>query len=144
MSDPALSRLQTLPSWLLGRAASRGHRLVADHLARLDLRLNQHAVLCGIAEHGPLAQAELARAVRIDPKDIVTALNELQARGLLTRERDPRDARKNLIALSTEGRTVLQQAEELGLQANAELTATLSPEERAQLNKLLERLVIDR
>ncbi|MGW4696916.1 MarR family winged helix-turn-helix transcriptional regulator [Kitasatospora cineracea] len=144
MDDPALTRLQTLPSWLLGRAGSLAHRLVADRLAEAGLRMGHHAVLCALAEHGPLAQAELARTVRIDPKDMVAALNELQSRALVTRERDPRDARKNLITLTPAGRTLLHRAEHLGRQANTDLTAPLDAAEREQLTALLGKLLAGR
>ncbi|GAA2248394.1 MULTISPECIES: MarR family winged helix-turn-helix transcriptional regulator [Kitasatospora] len=144
MNDPALSRLQTLPSWLLGRAAALGHRLVAEHLAEAELRLPHHAVLCAVAEYEPVAQAELARTVKIDPKDVVTVLNELQARELVTRTRDPKDARRNLITLSAAGRELLRRTETLGEQANAELVAPLGPAEREQLGVLLQRVISDR
>ena len=84
-SPAPLTRLQTLPSWLLGRAAALGHRLVAEHLARAGMRMPHHAVLCGIAEHGPLAQAELSRIVRIDPKDMTWEQRERVLRLLLGR-----------------------------------------------------------
>lgn len=106
--------------------------------------MGHHAVLCALAEHGPLAQAELARTVRIDPKDMVAALNELQSRELVTRERDPRDARKNLITLTPAGRTLLHRAERLGHRANADLTAPLDAAEREQLTALLGKLLAGR
>ncbi|MGW5307658.1 MarR family winged helix-turn-helix transcriptional regulator [Streptomyces griseoluteus] len=137
-----LSRLQTLPSWLLGRAAALGHRLVAEQLAEEGVRMPHHAVLCGIAELGPIAQAELSRIVRIDPKDMVTVLNELQAKKLISRTRDPRDARKNALALTAGGRALLRRLEELGDQANEALLAPLTPDERKQLSALLARLII--
>ncbi|MFB6876226.1 MarR family winged helix-turn-helix transcriptional regulator [Streptomyces sp. NPDC056323] len=137
-----LSRLQTLPSWLLGRAAALGHRLVGEQLAEEGVRMPHHAVLCGIAELGPIAQAELSRIVRIDPKDMVTVLNELQAKKLISRTRDPRDARKNALALTAGGRALLRRLEELSDQANEALLAPLTPDERKQLSALLARLTI--
>ncbi|MER5777482.1 MarR family winged helix-turn-helix transcriptional regulator [Streptomyces sp. NPDC002039] len=138
-----LSRLRTLPSWLLGRAAARGHSLVSGQLAEEGVRMQHHAVLCGIAELGPIAQAELSRTVRIDPKDMVTVLNELQAKKLISRTRDPRDARKNALALTAAGRRLLRRLEELGDQANEALLAPLAPAEREQLRALLTRLIVE-
>lgn len=140
-SAAPLSRLQTLPSWLLGRASALGHRLVAEHLAREGLRMPHHAVLCGIAENGPLAQAELSRIVRIDPKDMVAVLNELQAMSYVTRDRDPRDARKNSLALTDQGRALLDRLEALSDEANEALLSPLDPAERAQLRALLRKLI---
>lgn len=137
-----LSRLQTLPSWLLGRAAALGHRLVSEQLAEEGMRMPHHAVLCGIAELGPIAQAELSRTVRIDPKDMVTVLNELQAKKLISRTRDPHDARKNALALTAGGQALLRRLEKLGDQANEALLAPLTSAERKQLSALLARLII--
>ncbi|NDZ80810.1 winged helix-turn-helix transcriptional regulator [Streptomyces sp. SID10853] len=138
---PALARITALPSWLLGRAAARGHRLLADSFAGEGMRLPHHVVLTAVAALGPVSQAELGRTVRIDPKDMVTVLNELQAGGLVTRTADPADRRKNAIAISPAGRTVLHRLEELGDAANDELLAPLDPSERAQLTALLTRIV---
>lgn len=137
----APSRIRSLPSWLLGRAAARGHRLVADALAREGLRMMHHAVLSAVAELGPVSQADLSRTLGIDPKDMVAIVNELQQRRLLLRTPDPADRRKNAITISDEGAGCLRRTQDLGDQANDELTAALSPAEREQLVGLLRRIV---
>ncbi|WP_369359623.1 MarR family winged helix-turn-helix transcriptional regulator [Streptomyces sp. cg2] len=137
----APSRIRALPSWLLGRAAARGHRLVAEALAAEGMRMTHHAVLSAVAELGPVSQAELGRTVGIDPKDIVAIVNDLQNDGLVTRTPDPKDRRKNAIGISADGKRRLRRTERLGDAANAELTAALSDDERAQLIALLNRIV---
>jgi len=121
----APARIRTLPSWLLGRAAARGHRLVAEALAREGLRMMHHAVLSAVAELGPVSQAQL----------------DLQEAGLVTRTPDPADRRKNAITISASGRERLARTEQLSDEANEELTAALTPAERAQLIGLLARVV---
>ncbi|WP_019631640.1 MarR family winged helix-turn-helix transcriptional regulator [Actinomadura atramentaria] len=133
--------IRVLPSWLLGRAAARGHRLVAAALAEADLRMTHHAVLAAVAERAPVSQADLGRSLGIDPKDMVAAVNDLQRAGLVTREPDPRDRRKNSIALSPEGERRLRTTERLGREANERLVAALDPAERAQLLALLARII---
>ncbi|WP_327289950.1 MarR family winged helix-turn-helix transcriptional regulator [Streptomyces sp. NBC_01198] len=137
----APSRIRSLPSWLLGRAAARGHRLVAEALAQVGMRMMHHAVLSAVAELGPVSQAELGRSLSIDPKDMVAILNDLQNDGLVTRTPDAKDRRKNAIALSPSGKRRLLQTEKLGREANDELTAALTPAERTQLMGLLARMV---
>ncbi|QHC24636.1 MarR family winged helix-turn-helix transcriptional regulator [Streptomyces sp. GS7] len=137
----APSRIRALPSWLLGRAAARGHRLVAEALATEGMRMMHHAVLSAVAELGPVSQAELGRTVGIDPKDMVAIVNDLQRDGLVTRTPDPKDRRKNAVEISAEGERRLRRTQRLGDTANAELTAALSEEERAQLVALLTRIV---
>ncbi|WP_141202826.1 MarR family winged helix-turn-helix transcriptional regulator [Streptomyces griseorubiginosus] len=137
----APSRIRSLPSWLLGRAAARGHRLVAEALAQVGMRMMHHAVLSAVAELGPVSQAELGRSLSIDPKDMVAILNDLQNDGLVTRAPDAKDRRKNAIALSPSGKRRLLQTEKLGDEANDLLTAALTPAERTQLMGLLARIV---
>lgn len=138
----APSRIRALPSWLLGRAAARGHRLVADALAAEGMRMMHHAVLSAVAELGPVSQADLGRTLAIDPKDMVALVNDLQKEGLVTRAPDPRDRRKNAIEISAEGQRRLRRTQKLGDEANAELTAALTPEEREQLIALLTRIAL--
>ncbi|UQA92188.1 MarR family winged helix-turn-helix transcriptional regulator [Streptomyces halobius] len=140
----APSRIRALPSWLLGRAAARGHRLVADALAAEGMRMMHHAVLSAVAELGPVSQAELGRTLGIDPKDMVAIVNDLQKDELVTRTPDPNDRRKNAIGISAAGRRRLRRTQRLGDEANAELTAALTPEERAQLIDLLTRIAAPR
>ncbi|GAA2646843.1 MarR family winged helix-turn-helix transcriptional regulator [Streptomyces lunalinharesii] len=137
----APSRIRALPSWLLGRAAARGHRLVAEALATEGLRMMHHAVLCAVAELGPVSQAELGRTTGIDPKDVVALVNDLQKDGLVTRTPDPKDRRKNAVEISAAGQRRLHRTQRLGDEANAQLTAALTDEERAQLVALLTRIV---
>ncbi|MEU9122216.1 MarR family winged helix-turn-helix transcriptional regulator [Streptomyces sp. NPDC048506] len=138
----APSRIRALPSWLLGRAAARGHRLVAEALAAEGMRMMHHAVLSAVAELGPVSQAELGRTLGIDPKDIVAIVNDLQKDGLVTRAPDPKDRRKNAVGISADGRQRLRRTEQLGDRANAELTAALTPTERKQLIALLTRIAL--
>ncbi|POX40184.1 MarR family transcriptional regulator [Streptomyces sp. Ru73] len=134
------ARIRALPSWLLGRAAARSHRLVAEALAREGLRMTHHAVLAAVAELGPVSQADLGRSLSIDPKDMVTTVNDLVADGLVTRAPDPLDRRKNAVTISPAGTRTLRRTQKLGDAANAELTAALTPAERDQLIDLLTRI----
>ncbi|WP_129293185.1 MarR family winged helix-turn-helix transcriptional regulator [Streptomyces lydicus] len=134
--------IRALPSWLLGRAAARGHRLVAEALAGEGMRMMHHAVLSAVEELGPVSQAELGRTLHIDPKDMVAIVNELQGDKLVTRSPDPRDRRKNAIEISADGRRRLRRTRQLGDEANAELTGDLTPAEREQLVALLTRIAL--
>ncbi|MER5652550.1 MarR family winged helix-turn-helix transcriptional regulator [Streptomyces sp. NPDC060011] len=136
----ALERIQSLPSWLVGRVAARARGLVAEALATEGLKLMHHAVLAASSEYGPLAQAELGRRVAVDPKDVVGILNDLQQAGLVLRAPDPDDRRKNAVTITPEGADVLTRCAALAEAANAELLAPLTPDEQGQLTALLTRL----
>ncbi|MFB9238452.1 MarR family winged helix-turn-helix transcriptional regulator [Plantactinospora siamensis] len=137
----APASIRELPSWLLGRAAARGHRLVAEALAGEGMRMMHHAVLATVAERGPVSQAELGSALHVDPKDMANIVAELHRDGLIRRETDPLDRRRHSISMTPQGRARLRRTRRLGDQANAELTATLDPDERRQLVNLLTRII---
>ncbi|MFI8826298.1 MarR family winged helix-turn-helix transcriptional regulator [Streptomyces sp. NPDC053431] len=142
-TPPAPRAIADLPSWLLGRAAARGRGLVAAALAEEGLRMWHHAVLAAVAERGPVAQAALGRSLAIDPKDMVGVLNDLQAGGLVSREPDPTDRRKNAITVTPDGRHLLDRCRRLADRANDELLAPLDPAERTRFLALLRRVAFE-
>ena len=136
----ALEHIRSLPSWLTGRVAARGRELVAEAIAAEGLRLGHHAVLAAVAEHGPLAQAELVRRLELDRKDVVVYLDHLQQRGLVQRRPDPQDRRKNAVSTTEAGVETLRRCAELADRANERLLAPLSKAERQLLMTLLDRV----
>ncbi|MFK8908199.1 MarR family winged helix-turn-helix transcriptional regulator [Streptomyces sp. YS-3] len=142
-SLPALQRIQTLPSWVLGRVAARGRSMVARAIGREGAKMWHHAVLAAVSEHGPLAQADLGRRIALDPKDLVGVLNDLQADGYVVREPDPRDRRKNAVTVTPEGEAMLTRCAAAAERANDTLLAPLSAAEREQLMELLRRIGVE-
>ncbi|MFF5308635.1 MarR family winged helix-turn-helix transcriptional regulator [Streptomyces massasporeus] len=140
MSEAPLPAIRSLPSWLLGRAAARGRALVAEALAGEDMRMWHHVVLSAVRDLAPVAQADLGRGVRLDPKDLVGVLNDLQSAGLVVREPDPKDRRKNAVSLTERGARLLKRCEKAARAANDELLAPLSAAEREQFMAMLLRI----
>jgi DNA-binding MarR family transcriptional regulator len=99
-----------------------------------------HVVLSAVRDLAPVAQADLGRSVRLDPKDVVGILNDLQSAHLVVRAPDPRDRRKNAVSLTGEGARLLKRCEKVAREANDELLAPLSPDERDQFMGLLIRI----
>ncbi|GAB2896221.1 MarR family transcriptional regulator [Streptomyces deserti] len=140
MAEAPLPAIRSLPSWLLGRAATRGRALVAEALAAEGMKMWHHVVLSAVRDLAPVAQADLGRSVRLDPKDLVGILNDLQAEGLVVREPDPRDRRKNAVSLTEEGARLLKRCEKVAREANDALLAPLSAAEREEFLRLLARI----
>lgn len=67
-----------------------------------DLRLPHFALLTGLAEFGPLAQHDLADRLGLNRSHLVGYLDEVERRGLVARERDPEDRRRQRVALTGE------------------------------------------
>ncbi|MER8004716.1 MarR family transcriptional regulator [Streptomyces sp. NPDC094149] len=140
MPEPPLAAIRSLPSWVLGRAADRGRTLVAEALAAEGLKMWHHVVLSAVRDLAPVAQADLGRGVRLDPKDLVGVLNDLQVAGLVVREPDPRDRRKNAVSLTVPGARLLERCEQAAQAANDELLAPLTAAERDRFLALLIRI----
>src|SRR3954468_21834198 len=116
-------RLARASAWRLGRS-----------LAESGLGWADYAVLHHLDAQGPVAQRELAAALRIQPSNIVALLDELQRRGLLKRSPDPADRRRHRVELTARGHAVLVRATKAARAAEADLLAPLSAAERGEFH----------
>jgi DNA-binding MarR family transcriptional regulator len=132
-----------LPSYLAGAAARVGHRLLVDALAAHDLRLPHFAVLTALSDFGPLPQHELADRLAINRSHLVGYLDDLQERGVVQRERDARDRRRQNVALTASGRTQLRRLHEVALRSQDVFLQALTEQERQTLVALLRRVIAD-
>jgi DNA-binding MarR family transcriptional regulator len=140
-ADDAPLRLRLLPSWLLAQAALHAQRLTARRFDVLGMRRSHFAVLTALADSGPQSQADLGRRLAIDRSDMAEATSELERAGHVRRTRDPRDRRRNLVALTPAGVFALRQLDAHVSEAQEDLLAPLIQDERAELLRLLTRLV---
>jgi DNA-binding MarR family transcriptional regulator len=113
---------------------------VAEALAAEGMKMWHHVVLSAVRDLAPVAQADLGRSVGLDPKDLVGILNDLQSAGLVVREPDPQDRRKNAVSLTDEGARMLKRCEKAARKANDELLTPLSEAERDRFMGLLVRI----
>jgi DNA-binding MarR family transcriptional regulator len=104
------------------------------------LRPRQLVALSLLREHGPLSQQALGEALSLDPSNVVGLLNELEERGLVTRQRDPADRRRHIVSLSPAGQAELSRGGQLTA-IEDEVLRALSAAERATLRELLQRAV---
>jgi MarR family transcriptional regulator, lower aerobic nicotinate degradation pathway regulator len=134
-------RLWQLPSWLVSQVALQGQRLVAEVLAADALRRYHFTVLVALDEDGPTSQAALGRRLSIDRSDMVAVINDLERDGLVARERDDDDRRRNLIRLTPAGGRALRRLDARIDEAQNALLEPLSAKERNELKRLLTLVV---
>jgi DNA-binding MarR family transcriptional regulator len=137
----APQRLRELPSRLLNLAAGHAQRQVSDRLAVLGSRNWHYATLAALAEFGPDSQSGLSDRTGIHRSDLVATINELTARGLVVRDPDPADRRRNAITITDEGHRHLERLDALIAEGEAELLAPLADRDRAELVRLLKLIV---
>jgi DNA-binding MarR family transcriptional regulator len=140
-ADRTPARLTAKPTWLLSQAAMHGHRLLTDGLAPAASRGYHYRLLAALEEFGPASQARLGGRAGVDRSDVVAALNDLAARGMVERTQDPADRRRNIVTITPAGRAHLRRLDRLLARVQDELLAPLSPAERAQLVRLLTRIL---
>lgn len=106
-----------------------------------DRSRGQGRVLQALMFTSDISQKDLAQLLDMRQQSLAELLAKLEAKGLITREQDPDDRRRQLIRLSDEGRTAaeeMQPAEED--QGDFALFDCLSNEEKEQLDVLLARI----
>jgi DNA-binding MarR family transcriptional regulator len=126
--------------YLMNWVAIRSRRAFLVALAPLGLQPRQYGLLVVAAASPGATQQQLAERAEIDPSSMVALIDELEAAGLAERRPDAEDRRKRAIHLTPHGEDVLAQARAIATEIGNDLTAPLSPAERAELTRLLRKL----
>jgi DNA-binding MarR family transcriptional regulator len=90
---------------------------------------------------GPLTPGELSRSTMVTTGGMTKRLDRLEGLGLIRRQPDPRDRRGRLIALTDDGRALIDRAVEAHLENEERLLAHLPAAKRKQLAALLRDLL---
>lgn len=102
------------PGLLLWRTTLRWQRVMTAALAPLELTHVQFVLLAStmwLARNGEAPnQVQLAAQAGSEPKMTSDVVGRLEAKGLLTRENDPRDSRAKIIRVTKAGAAVAQHA----------------------------------
>jgi DNA-binding MarR family transcriptional regulator len=82
-------------------------------LGPMGLTHPQYLVMLALWEESPLTVTELGRRLSLEPATLSPLLKRLEAGGLVTRERDPRDVRALAVSLTAKGRRTRARAERI-------------------------------
>jgi MarR family 2-MHQ and catechol resistance regulon transcriptional repressor len=127
--------------WLVLMKAHRAlQRLAIRSIESSEAGLSDFAVMEMLLHKGPQPVNEIGRRIELTSGAITTAVDRLEARGLVTREAHPNDRRARVVRLTVRGEE--QAAEAFAAhKAAMDLAATgLSKAERATLIQLLKKL----
>jgi MarR family 2-MHQ and catechol resistance regulon transcriptional repressor len=91
----------------LVRAAESVTARIHRHLIDAGLTVSQFGVLEALFHVGPLSQAELAKKILRSTGNITMVIDNLEKRGLVTRERHKDDRRYYSVQLTGEGRKLI-------------------------------------
>lgn len=128
--------LRERTSFVLIRLANLLRQECAEKLLPLGLSQHQHAILLVLAEFGPAVQKDVAARLGLDGGDLVAFLDGLQRAGLITRDRDPSDRRRQILTITGDGREALRRAEQLFEDVDGSVLAHLDAGQRTELTRL--------
>ncbi|MGZ4680845.1 MAG: MarR family winged helix-turn-helix transcriptional regulator [Acidimicrobiales bacterium] len=115
-------------------------RAFDDALASVDGSLPVWLVLVSLKADHHAMQRELAEAVGIEGPTLTHHLNRMEAAGLVSRTRDPKNRRVHLVALTDEGEAAFHRMVGAVTAFDARLRSGLTDDEVSALGDLLGRL----
>lgn len=130
--------LEAQPCFALQSASHAITRAYKPLLEPLGLTYTQYTVLLALWQNDGLSLAELATKLHTNPPSLTPVIRRLAERGLLTRNRAAEDERRLTISLTTQGRAMREDAQEIPYQMLCRVG--LTPQEGADLITLLTRI----
>lgn len=129
--------------WRVGRHLER-HR--KDHLEALGTDRVTLDVLATLRQSGPpyrLTAGELTHSALITSGGVSQRLDKLERAGLITRQTHPEDRRRVEVQLTASGVELVDSVVVDVVEHETKLLARLSPDEQAQLRRLLRKLLAE-
>jgi DNA-binding MarR family transcriptional regulator len=124
----------------------RLQRMMDETLSAFGLDSGDYKVIGALSQAGPPFRStpgRLARRMELSSGTMTSRLDRLEAAGMVRRLPDPDDRRSVLVELTEHGSETYQST--VGVQAEKEalVTSALSPREKAQLNSLLRKMMVE-
>jgi DNA-binding MarR family transcriptional regulator len=127
-------------AFLLAQLGAHAAAQFAERLLPSGLRPPEAGVLSRLSRSPGESQRALADALGMHAPRLVALVDDLETRGLVERERDPRDRRNYSISLTDAGRQAVRDLSAVARRHEQALTAALDDAERDQLAALLRRI----
>jgi DNA-binding MarR family transcriptional regulator len=113
------------------------------HASNPGITPTLHAALFCVEQHGPMTAGQLAAHEHVTKPTMTRTIAALLAQGLITRTPDPLDGRVTWLAITTEGKRLLQRSRRRSDEYLAKRVRALDAEDRRTLERaaaILERL----
>jgi MarR family transcriptional regulator, lower aerobic nicotinate degradation pathway regulator len=142
LADGVPGRMRDRPTWLISRAYARATGLLQEGFAQGGdgLRSYHYRLLAALEEEGPASQAALGRGTGIDRSDVTAALVTLEERGLVQRDVNQADRRRNVVSITAAGTTRLEVLDRVLDEIQERVLAPLTAGERRQFITLMRRI----
>jgi DNA-binding MarR family transcriptional regulator len=134
-------QLRARLGYLLKHAFFQLEELHAGHMEPAGVNVREFTVLLLLSSREPESQQQAAQRLGVDRTTMVGLLDSLEGKGLVARQPDLADRRRNVVVLTDAGRKTLKDARAASDRAERKLLADLSAAESDQLRELLARIV---
>ena len=141
MNETIQPDLSAVHLWLVLSRATRSVEAQATRsIAQFDMGPTDFGVLEALLHKGPLTVKQIGEKVLLTSGSMTAAVDRLAARGLVVRQDDVRDRRARIIALTPEGRELIERAFACHRDAMEEALKGFTEGARAMLLPLLRSL----
>jgi DNA-binding MarR family transcriptional regulator len=134
------AELASSTTFLLKRLGAAAKEQALEAYEAEGLHPYHHAVLAVLDEGSRETQGQIADALGYDRGQLVGLLDELEERGLIERQRDPADRRRQSVRMTADGKRSLEKLRELALGIENDFLASLDEGQRSSLQALLREL----
>ena len=135
--------LRRSTGFVLTRAHQRAHKEFVVALAPIGIEPRHFGSLRALRITGPIAQGGLAALLDVSGATAVQVVDQLERRGLVTRERDPADRRAYRLRLTPEAEPVVERAAEVALEVGGGWLGGPRSRPYRDLVRLLQQLLTD-
>lgn len=129
------------PGHLIRRAQQVHAAVFAETVSEQALTTPQFAVLAALRKSPQIDQVRLCQRMAIDRSTIADVASRLEERGLIRRERDKLDARRNLLSLTRKGKALHDRTLPEVVEVGEKLLEPLTPAQRKQIIALLTAII---
>jgi DNA-binding MarR family transcriptional regulator len=114
----------------------------AEYMHQFGIGVPQAQILNAIGSSGTLSSKEIAELTAMNKALVSRSLSELTRLGYTTMSSEASDARRSLWRLTAKGESFVAAFRPLRVSRRARLLQALSPVERAQLTRLIDKLIV--
>ena len=125
---------------VLWKAAKAVEKVDQASISKTGLYLSDFAIMEVLLHKGPVPIKIIGEKVLLTSGSMTAAINRLEKRGFVKRIQDPSDGRCFYVHLTEIGRGVIESAYAQHEKKLEKIAGVLTPEERAELVRLLKKL----
>ena len=142
MTGPILTEAET-DDFVITRAVAFANKIqrimLRDVLSQHDMPLLEWRILYSIARFGDCHLGHITDQTSLDPAHGSRAVASLQAKGLITRAPDPKDARRKVLSMTPDGAARFHEIWPQARRLMRRITDQMAVEDFAQFKSLLDQ-----